>query len=1728
MNSTSDGPGNNTPAGGSQNRENRDNRNPERRNRANQRHPTSTKFEGKNPDLKGFVYDIRLGGTNAEEFATTTKEISEWIARTYEDGGADIGNAIDPDKLEFDPFPAITDPPAAATMVQIKTWEFQMKQRFHEEFKRTQLSKLAYATVLGQCSQAVRDRIEASNTWASISSTNDVIGLLKLLRISLFSGATSRHVIHSIQEAQERFHAFRQSKHMSDADYLARFKNLHDAMVSLGGDVGTVAMPPRTYLLHAIDPDNPTPDELDTARLQVREEYLGIKFVRHADPSRYYSMMADMKNNFTAGINKYPKTLTEAHKLLVNYDDPHNKKKSPHDAETNNSGVSFYQEENGGRGRGAGTSSGGGRGGGGRGSGGRGRGGGGTSGNDRNEPSDSSNPSANSPNDTNNNTTEPYPASPILETRSHVLNQTHENIPATWILIDSCSSVDIIASRELLRDIHIAHPPMRLHCNAGSVTLTEQGYFGDYPVPVWYHPTGVANILSLRNVTQHFRVTMDSHRSNCITLHKHDGTVYKFYPSDTGLYRMAFRTPQAAIQMWSFVTTVKDQANNYTRRDLERAQDARQMQNIIMHPSDHILAKNAIRYLANCPVTEHDVRVANDIFGANLGSLKGKTVHRPNPHVQAGIAPVPPDILSRHRDVTLAIDIMFVNKIPFLVTVSRALKFVTVEDLLNRKVTTVRDKLRAVLRLYRHRGFHVTTLLGDQEFEPLREFFPFINTCGADEHVPDVERMIRTIKDRARSAHSLLPFRSLPRLIVVRLIGNAVLWLNAFPNANGVSTVHSPRFILTGRDLTYDKHVRLPFGAYVQTHEEHTNDLRHRTLGAICLGPTGNAQGGHFFMSLTSGARIIRHRWTPLPMPSDAIQRVTQMGRAQHMPSTVTFADRHGHEIADPILHDLDHYSYGSDDDSTYSSHDESSASSSDSYDTDEFDDDPSDDDADAAPDAPSDDNGADNFDLFPNSDPDSDDASSSSALSSASSSSLSAAHTPPALAPLAAITPGDAHSDDNDSESSVESTGVESPPYPDDDPSVDTSATAETVETPGVINSPVETPGVPNLTAETPGVQQQLDNPGAPGDTTYDLFRRAEEHGRRAALGQATPGRPQRESRSTKTNEYTYLTSLLDTIDPDRDHRLFSLVTEQMTAQRGLKEFGQRGTTAIEKELQQLLSRRVMHGVHAHAISRQQRGAALRYLMFLKEKRSGDVKGRGCADGRKQRLYKTKEETSSPTVSTEALLLTCVVDAIEARCVLICDIPGAFMQADIDEIVHLRLDGPILSALLRIAPSYQQFVTYEKGKPVLYTELDKALYGTLQAALLFWERLSKFLTNRLGFIINPYDECVANKAINGKQCTIAWYVDDLKISHEDEDVIEEVFRDIESEFGKEAPLTVSRGKIHNYLGMQIDYSTRGQVKITMPHMIEEILKQLPKSLSQGPATTPAANHLFQVSTSAEKLDKENAELFHRLTAQLLYLSKRARPDLQTAVSFFTTRVTSPDQDDFKKLGRCIRYLRRTAHYPLTLEASSLSYINWWVDASYGVHPDLRSHTGGTMMVGKGSVYSSSIRQKINTRSSTEAELVGVNDMMGLILWTRNFIEAQGYEVHENTVYQDNESAILLEKNGRRSSSKRTRHLEVRYFFVTDNVKRKRISISYCPTGDMVADFFTKPLQGSTFRKLLKMVMNLDDAVIDQPPQECVGKPETEDVQTGGQTVIGQPATYVPEYEVASESRATR
>ena len=398
----------------------------------------------------------------------------------------------------------------------------------------------------------------------------------------------------------------------------------------------------------------------------------------------------------------------------------------------------------------------------------------------------------------------------------------------------------------------------------------------------------------------------------------------------------------------------------------------------------------------------------------------------------------------------------------------------------------------------------------------------------------------------------------------------------------------------------------------------------------------------------------------------------------------------------------------------------------------------------------------------------------------------------------------------------------------------------------------------------------------------------------------------------------------------------------------------------------------------------------------------------------------KTKEETTSPTITTEVLFLTCLVDAIENRCVATCDMPGAFMHSDIDEQVHLKSEGEIAELLIKVDPTYAEYVSKEKGKTVIYAELSKALYGTLQATLLFWKNLSTFLIKDQGFQVNPYDWCVVNKVINRKQCTIGWHVDDLKISHVDEEVVEEVIRGLND-----------RGPVQEYLGMTIDYRVKGKVSFSMPQYIEDLLAECPDSIMKGSSATPAANYLFQTNENAEKLNAMDAVLYHHLVAKVLYLGKRTRPDLLTAISFLCTRIQSPDVDDFKKLGRCLRYLRDSRHLSLTLEADGMTVIQWWVDASFATHPNCRSHTGATLSFGKGSVYSMSSKQKLNTRSSTKAKLVRINDVVSMILWTRLFLEAQGYHVTDNVLHQDNESTIKLDKNGRRSSSKQTQHIEV-------------------------------------------------------------------------------------------------
>jgi hypothetical protein len=297
--------------------------------------------------------------------------------------------------------------------------------------------------------------------------------------------------------------------------------------------------------------------------------------------------------------------------------------------------------------------------------------------------------------------------------------------------------------------------------------------------------------------------------------------------------------------------------------------------------------------------------------------------------------------------------------------------------------------------------------------------------------------------------------------------------------------------------------------------------------------------------------------------------------------------------------------------------------------------------------------------------------------------------------------------------------------------------------------------------------------------------------------------------------------------------------------------------------------------------------------------------------------------------------------------------------------------------------------------------------------------------------------------------------------------------------------MTVRRGKVHDYLSMTLDFSVKGEVRIDMVDYVKAMIADFHEhDPSEKTAVTPAAEHLFQVRDDVPKISEKLAKIYHNFAARGLFATKRARPDIHTAISFLTTRVREPDEDDWKKLVRMMRYLRGTPDLGLTLsgdEARIVKEVGWYIDGAHTVHETMRSQTGGTSTLGKGCVMSTSVKQKLNSRSSTETEVIAVDDLMPQVLWTNYFLEAQGYTPERTVIYQDNKSAILLETNGKGSSSKRTKHINVRYYFIKDRIESGEVCIVHCPATEMIGDFFTKPLQGAMFLRFRNIIMNIKD-----------------------------------------------
>jgi hypothetical protein len=294
----------------------------------------------------------------------------------------------------------------------------------------------------------------------------------------------------------------------------------------------------------------------------------------------------------------------------------------------------------------------------------------------------------------------------------------------------------------------------------------------------------------------------------------------------------------------TLVNTVTDNQYKYSKKSYSQAVLARKLQRIIGRPSTQeyikILTSNL---LPNRPVTPGDVITTNNIFGPDIGSLKGlkgKTVRKTQKAIIESITPIPRGIHEKYKMVTLFIDIiMYINNIPFLTLISRQLRFGTVQWLKDLKKDTNITEIKRLANIYKERDFTVSLVLANGQLQNIRNDVMGLgismNITGRDEHVPEVERYIRTLKERIRSVYNTLPFKTIPQNMLVELVKHANFWLNSFTKEDGISKTLSPRTIVTGQSINYLKHCKLEFGEYCQTHKQHNNSMAPCTIGALAL-----------------------------------------------------------------------------------------------------------------------------------------------------------------------------------------------------------------------------------------------------------------------------------------------------------------------------------------------------------------------------------------------------------------------------------------------------------------------------------------------------------------------------------------------------------------------------------------------------------------------------------------------------------------------------------------------------------------------------------------------------------------------------------------------------------------------------------------------------------------------------------------------------------------------------
>ncbi len=1291
-------------------------------------------------------------------------------------------------------------------------------------------------------------------------------------------------------------------------------------------------------------------------------------------------------------------------------------------------------------------------------------------------------------------------------------------------VLDSASTFSSFCNLDLCTDIRISKNPIHMATNIGSKRIDLDCTVPGIIKAAKADPSGIANIIGIKGlIDAGFTIVMDTSKELCFIVYFPEDTArkdpVKFNMTKEGLFvlkpsenylkmvaksknmtppvKKPTKSEQKKSVQWrdigddgtqatepetdydtdsgssdddtvagndfqaAAVDTVKDNMKFHTDRQISDAKRARDLMTVLGCTPEKLKLVIKQRLIEDNPVTVAHVDLAHKIFGKDIPSLKGKSTRSKPKAVVDDHIEIPREIYDNHPELVMEIDITYLNKLPMLVGIDTTIKNRSFEALRCRKVPELQRALNTFIRAYNRAGFRIQRIDCDNEFKPLFDdvearWKALLNFANPGDHCPHIERSNRTIKEGVRTLLHGLPFKYFPRLMIRKAGERVTFMLNLLPAKGGVSDHLSPRTIMTAQNLKYSRDLKYPFGCYVQA-EVWTNPRNSnlpRTLDCIYFQPAQNRQEGHELMHIQTGELVTARKLTQVPITDAVKSAVERLAKRQGMRQSIKIESRVDIPIvpADWIAgveHDLYQSTPESDD----------SDSEDEDYDGDDSDSDDSDDELSADEDIQDDEvhqlTREEVTGRMTNSNPINNQTDDVETGEDENEQHESEVEDEDQEAPeLQEPSDSDDDSDDSDDEG------------PDGDPTDDPEEEQVIVFEDEDRRPVFEDETIWNQRPHREPQPRNILTYGAGHTQTETQLHQLEK--KHLLLNQVSMNPEMDEEYDDAMAPV--IAFIIDDIN-NRASADGASFAQQHLLHEGLKLFGEEGEKATIKEADQLHRRTCFKGIRISDMTREESMRAVRALMLLTPKRDGTVKGRMVFDGSQTRSYIDRDETSSPTATQESIVLTAVIDAKEQRDNMAVDVPNAFIQehlpnADVPgKRVIMKITGVLIDYLVRLAPDeYGPFVVMENGKRVLYLQVLKALYGMLVAALLWYKKFKRDLES-IGFVFNPYDPCVANRTIRGKQHTVRFHVDDLWSSHVDPKVNDEFLIWLNKMYGSHGEVKANRSKKFDYLGVNYDLSEPGVLKMDMIEYVKAMVNDFPVDLKDETEKHACPPDLIKEGTGA-KLDKDRHEAFHTFVAKGLFACKRARPDIHPAIAVLCTRVNSPTESDWGNLLHMMRFLNRTKEDKLILRADNLHILKWYVDASFAVHPDFRSHTGAGLTLGKGFPITMSRKQKLNTRSSTESELVGADDASQLILWTKLFMEAQGYEIEKNILYQDNKSTIQLLKNGKQSSSKRTRAINIRYFFLTDQIEKGNLMVEYCPTKEMWADFMTKPLQG--------------------------------------------------------------